>query len=305
MASGIFAILDDIAALMDDVAVTSKIATQKTAGILGDDLAVNAEKATGFLSSREVPVLMKIMKGSFVNKLIIVPVVFLLEWLYSPAITIVLILGGFYLAYEGVEKIIEFLFHRAKKGHEVIEEQEVKVAITGKPEDAEKAKVKSAIITDFILSVEIVIIALAAAKDGYESLKSQFDPFLVEIVTVSIVSIIATVGVYGIVALIVRMDDAGFKLIKASNNKGLLSKLGHGLVKALPYVIKILSVVGTIALLLVSGGIFVHNIEYVHHHLPKNIPSFLSEGFIGLVAGLLVVLVITLFKKVFSKKQTI
>jgi len=302
MASGIFAILDDIAALMDDVAVTSKIATQKTAGILGDDLAVNAEKATGFLSSRELPVLMKIMKGSFINKLIIVPFVFLLEWLYSPAITVVLIFGGFYLAYEGVEKIIEFLFHRAKKGHEVIKEKEVN--LTDKPEVAEKEKVKSAIITDFILSVEIVIIALAAAKTGYETLKSEYDPFLVEIVTVSIVSIIATVGVYGIVALIVRMDDAGFKLIKASNDKGFLSKLGHFLVKALPYVIKILSVVGTIALLLVSGGIFVHNIEYIHHHLPTNIPSFISEALIGLIAGLLVVLIVITFKKLFGKKQT-
>ena len=110
MASGFFAILDDIAALMDDVAVTAKLATQKTAGILGDDLAVNAEKATGFLESREVPVLMKIMKGSFVNKLIIVPAVFLLQWLYEPAITIILIFGGFYLAYEGIEKIIEYFF---------------------------------------------------------------------------------------------------------------------------------------------------------------------------------------------------
>ncbi|GGE98160.1 hypothetical protein SAMN05443634_105111 [Chishuiella changwenlii] len=302
MASGIFAILDDIAALMDDVAVTSKIATQKTAGILGDDLAVNAEKATGFLSSRELPVLMKIMKGSFINKLIIVPFVFLLEWLYSPAITIVLIFGGFYLAYEGVEKIIEFLFHRPKKGHEVIKEKEVNVS--EKPEVAEKEKVKSAIITDFILSVEIVIIALAAAKTGYATLKSEYDPFLVEIVTVSIVSIIATIGVYGIVALIVRMDDAGFKLIKASNDKGFLSKLGHFLVKALPSVIKILSVVGTIALLLVSGGIFVHNIAYIHHHLPTTIPSFISEALIGLIAGLLVVLIVTIFKKLFGKKQT-
>ena len=160
MASGFFAILDDIAALMDDVAVTSKIATQKTAGILGDDLAVNAEKATGFLSSREIPVLMKIMKGSFVNKLIIVPIVFLLEWLYSPAIKIILIIGGFYLAYEGVEKIVEFLFHREKKGHEVIEESD---DVVQEGEVAENAKVKSAVTTDFILSLEIVIIALAAA----------------------------------------------------------------------------------------------------------------------------------------------
>lgn len=123
MASGIFAILDDIAALMDDVAVTAKLATKQTAGILGDDLAVNAEKATGFLESREVPVLMKIMKGSFINKLIIVPVVFLLQWLYEPAITIILIIGGVYLAYEGVEKIIEFLFHRSKKDTKLLKKR--------------------------------------------------------------------------------------------------------------------------------------------------------------------------------------
>mgnify|MGYP003538073518 FL=1 len=211
MASGFFAILDDIAALMDDVAVTAKLATQKTAGILGDDLAVNAEKATGFLESREIPVLMKIMKGSFINKLIIVPVVFLLQWLYEPAITIILIFGGFYLAYEGVEKIIEFIFHRSKKGHEVIEES---VITDEDGEELEKSKIKSAVTTDFILSLEIVIIALASAKVGYEDLKSQFSPLLVEIVTVSIVAIIATIGVYGIVALIVRMDDAGYKIIK-------------------------------------------------------------------------------------------
>ena len=152
MASGFFAILDDIAALMDDVAVTSKIATQKTAGILGDDLAVNAEKATGFLSSREIPVLMKIMKGSFINKLIIVPFVFLLEWIYSPAITIILIIGGFYLAFEGVEKIVEFLFHRKKKGVEVIEEA---TEVNEDGEAAEKAKIKSAVTTDFILSLKL------------------------------------------------------------------------------------------------------------------------------------------------------
>lgn len=114
MASGFFAILDDIAALMDDIAVTSKIATKQTAGILGDDLAVNAEKATGFLSSREIPVLMQIMKGSFINKLIILPIAFLLQWLYPPAIKVILVLGGLYLAYEGVEKIIEYFFHKKR-----------------------------------------------------------------------------------------------------------------------------------------------------------------------------------------------
>jgi len=296
MASGFFAILDDIAALMDDVAVTSKIATQKTAGILGDDLAVNAEKATGFLSSREIPVLMKIMKGSFVNKLIIVPVVFLLEWLYSPAIKIILIVGGFYLAYEGVEKIVEFLFHREKKGHEVVEESD---DIVEDGEVAEKAKVKSAVTTDFILSLEIVIISLAAAKDGYEALKSQFNSLLVEIVTVSVVSIIATVGVYGIVALIVRMDDAGFKLIKKSNDKGFFGKLGHLLVNALPFVIKALGVIGTIALILVAGGIFDHNIEYLHHALPK-FPEILKQVIFGIVGGLIALVLITGGKKVYS-----
>ena len=299
MASGFFAILDDIAALMDDVAVTSKIATQKTAGILGDDLAVNAEKATGFLSSREIPVLMKIMKGSFVNKLIIVPFVFLFKWLYSPAIKIILIIGGFYLAFEGVEKIVEFLFHREKKGEEVIEEA---TEVDEDGEAVEKAKVKSAITTDFILSLEIVIIALAAAKDGYEALKSQFNPFLVEVVTVSIVAIIATIGVYGIVALIVRMDDAGFKLIKKSKSEtGFLATIGNLLIKALPWVIKGLAVVGTLALLLVSGGIFDHNIDYLHHFLP-NVPEMPKQFLYGIVAGLIVVLLVTAYKKMFGKK---
>ncbi|KUJ52468.1 DUF808 family protein [Chryseobacterium sp. JAH] len=296
MASGFFAILDDIAALMDDVAVTSKIATQKTAGILGDDLAVNAEKATGFLSSREIPVLLKIMKGSFINKLIIVPFVFLLEWLYSPAIKIILIIGGFYLAYEGVEKIVEFLFHREKKGHEVIEESD---EVIEEGEVAEAAKVKSAVTTDFILSLEIVIIALAAAKDGYIALKSQFNPLLVEIVTVSIVSIIATVGVYGIVALIVRMDDAGFKLIKKSNDKGFFGKLGHLLVKALPWVIKILGVVGTLALILVAGGIFDHNIDYLHHSLPSWHET-LKQVVFGIVGGLMALFLISGGKKIYT-----
>jgi len=299
MASGFFAILDDIAALMDDIAVTSKIATQKTAGILGDDLAVNAEKATGFLSSREIPVLMKIMKGSFINKLIIVPFVFLLEWLYSPAIKFILIIGGFYLAFEGVEKIVEFLFHREKKGVEVIEEA---TEVNEDGEAVEKAKVKSAITTDFILSLEIVIIALAAAKDGYEALKSQFNPFLVEIVTVSIVSIIATVGVYGIVALIVRMDDTGYKLIKKSKKEtGILVSLGNLLIKALPFVIKAFGVIGTLALLLVSGGIFDHNIAYLHHLLP-NVPEMPKQFLYGIVAGLIVVLLVTAYKKMFGKK---
>lgn len=291
MASGIFAVLDDIAALMDDVAVTSKVAASKTAGILGDDLAVNAEKATGFLSSREIPVLWAITKGSFINKLIIVPIVLIMNHYLPEAIKYVLILGGFYLAFEGVEKIIEFIFHQAKKGADVIQEDKVE----NKKEVSEKSKVKSAIITDFILSIEIVIIALSTVLE---------QPMMTQILTVSFIAILATVGVYGIVALIVRMDDAGFKLIRASQDKGVVSKLGHFLVDALPYVIKILGVVGTIALLLVSGQIFVHNIDYIHHHLPTAIPVMISEALVALVVGLFVVLMVTVFKKVLGLGKT-
>jgi predicted DNA repair protein MutK len=279
MASGFFAILDDITALMDDVAVTAKIATRKTAGILGDDLAVNAEKATGFLSSRELPVLWAITKGSLVNKIIIVPIALLLNAFFPIAIKVALILGGLYLAYEGVEKIIEYFFHRPKTGHEVVAE----IKQDG---DAEKAKIKSAITTDFILSVEIVIIALGSVLE--ESLTLQ-------ILTVSVVALLATIGVYGIVAIIVRMDDTGYKLIKSSGDKGAFAGIGHLLVKSLPVIIRILSVVGTIALILVSGGIFVHNIEFLHHLWP-NIESTIKEFVIGLAAGLVVVAIIKIGK---------
>ncbi len=285
MASGFFAILDDIAALMDDVALASKIATQKTAGILGDDLAVNAEKATGFLSSREIPVLWAITKGSLINKLIILPIALTLNVFFPVAIKFILVLGGFYLAYEGVEKIVEFFFHRSKKGHEVIEEN------IQDNREAEKAKVKSAVTTDFILSIEIVIIALGSVLD--KSLQIQ-------IATVSVVALLATIGVYGIVALIVRMDDAGYKLIKHSGNKGILTILGTLLVKALPIIIKILGVVGTVALILVSGGIFVHNIEYFHHFLPE-VPSIFKETAAGLVAGIIGVILAGIVKKLFLK----
>ena len=212
MASGIFAIFDDIAALMDDVAVASKIATQKTAGILGDDLAVNAEKATGFLASRELPILWAITKGSFLNKVIILPIALLLNVFLPSAIKIILVLGGVYLAYEAAEKIFEFFVHRQKTGNEVINEHE------SNQDGNEKAKVKSAIMTDFILSIEIVIIALGSVLDK---------PLAVQIMTTAIVALLATIGVYGIVALIVRMDDAGLKLIRNSVEGSFLAKLGR------------------------------------------------------------------------------
>ena len=284
MASGIFAVLDDIAALMDDVAVAAKVATKKTAGILGDDLAVNAEKATGFLSSREIPVLWAITKGSFLNKLIIVPLALLLNAFFPIAIVVILVLGGAFLAFEGVEKVIEYFFHQPKGANEVITKVVEDAAV------AEKAKVKSAITTDFILSVEIVIIALGSVLDR---------PMTIQILTVSVVAILATIGVYGIVALIVRMDDAGYRLIKHSGKKGFLFALGTFLVKALPVIIKGLSVIGTIALILVAGGIFTHNIDFLHGLFPA-IPAIITEFLIGIIVGLIVVALVTLVKRIIS-----
>ncbi|HTE00128.1 MAG TPA: DUF808 family protein [Mucilaginibacter sp.] len=284
MASGFFAVLDDIGALMDDVAVTTKVAATKTAGILGDDLAVNAEKATGFLSSRELPVLWSITKGSLINKLIIVPVALLLSAFFPVAIKALLVLGGFYLAYEGVEKIIEYFFHPSKTAHQVM--------TTGEPNQAvaEKAKVRAAVMTDFILSVEIVIIALGSVAE--KSLPTR-------IITVSVVAVLATIGVYGVVALIVRIDDAGYGLIKRSFGKGFFAVLGLTLVKSLPVIIKLLGLVGTLALILVSGGIFIHNIDYFHHLFPK-LPAIVKEIAFGLVGGLIVAGAITVSKLVIS-----
>lgn len=284
MASGFFAVLDDIAMLMDDVALASKIATKKTAGILGDDLAVNAEKATGFVSSRELPVLWAITKGSFINKLIIVPLAFILNVIYPPAIIIALLIGGIYLAYEGVEKILHWIFHRNEHA------QHVSVPHPEDSEAEEKTKVKSAISTDFILSVEIVIIALGTVLDK---------PLITQIITVSVVALIATVGVYGLVAMIVRMDDIGYKLIGSDEKKGFAPKFGQFLVNLLPKVIRFLSVVGTIALILVAGGIFEHNIEYLHHLLPQ-VPTIIKEVAFGIIVGLIAVGAVTVIKKIIS-----
>ncbi|HET8574217.1 MAG TPA: DUF808 family protein [Edaphocola sp.] len=281
MASGIFAVLDDISTLMDDVALASKIASQKTAGILGDDLAVNAEKATGFVSSRELPVLWAIAKGSLINKAIIIPVVILLQVFLPIAIKVILACGGIYLAFEGVEKIIDYFFHKKRQPHKA------SGSIIEKDGDTEKAKIKSAITTDFILSVEIVIIALGTVLDKSLS---------IQITTVAIVGVLATVGVYGFVALIVRMDDTGFKLIRRFGDKGLMGKAGKILVNALPVIIRFFAVVGTIALILVAGGIFAHNIPYLHHHILAGWPSFIREPIFGLAIGAIAVLLLALGK---------
>jgi len=284
MASGFFALLDDIAALMDDVAVMSKVAAKKTAGILGDDLAVNAEKASGFMSSRELPVLWAITKGSFLNKLIILPIAFLLSAFVPIAITIILLLGGLYLAYEGVEKIYEYFVPHAHGNDEEALQDLSKEEIMS----LEKERIKSAILTDFILSIEIVIIALGTVTK---------EPLTTQIIVVSIIALIATIGVYGIVALLVRMDEFGLKLIELNEKEDSFSdKIGKFLISALPKVIKSLSVIGTIALLLVSGGLFVHNLEFVHH-LVESFPFVLGELVVGLVVGFVVLFIVLGAKK--------
>lgn len=289
MASSFFALLDDISVLMDDVATMSKVATEKTAGILGDDLAVNAEKSSDFLNSRELPVLWQITKASLLNKVMILPVAFLLSAFVPIVITIILIMGGVYLSYEGVEKIIGFLFHRGHK-------KQVKEIVGQSDEELktqENEKVKSAVFVDFILSIEIVIIALSTVTES---------TILVQIIVVTLIALMATVGVYGIVALIVRMDDMGYKLIKANKSK-FAKTLGMGLVNALPWVIKTLNVVGTVALILVAGGIFTHNL-YFAHDLISGIPKMLADTAAGLVVGSVALLVVLLFNKIKSKLLT-
>jgi len=286
--TGFFAILDDIAVLMDDVAVMAKVATRKTAGVLGDDLAVGAEKAFSFRASRELPVLWKITKGSFLNKLIILPFAFLLS-AYAPQFIVpILLIGGVYLSFEGVEKIMHTFFHKNHKEAEVLKartEEELLIV--------EKKKIKSTIITDFILSLEIIMIALGTVTDK---------PLIEQILVVSIVAIVATIGVYGLVALMVRMDDLGMKFIQMARGKSQFVKssfviMGKGLVWSLPKLIQLLAVIGTIAMLLVGGGMFVHNIPEIHDLLHA-LPIIISELLMGLIIGFIAFLLIEGFKKV-------
>jgi len=286
--SGFFALLDDIASLMGDVTVMTKIATKKTAGVLGDDLAVGAEKASSFRASRELPVIWAITKGSFLNKLIILPFAFLLSAFLPQAIVPILLLGGVYLSFEGVEKIIHTFFHKKHDISDILKTQTEEELLK-----VEKSKIKSAIITDFILSLEIIMIALGTVTD-YE--------LITQIVVVTIVAIVATVGVYGIVALMVRMDDGGFKMVEISEGKkGITKKIWYGIGMAhiwtLPKLIQLLAIVGTLAMILVGGGMFVHNIPQVHDFF-HSIPSIISELIMGLVVGFIAFLLVEMVKKI-------
>ncbi|MBT4915505.1 MAG: DUF808 family protein [Formosa sp.] len=291
MTSGFFAVLDDIVILMDDVLTMTKVSAKKTAGILADDLAVNAEKSSGFSSSRELPVLWAITKGSFLNKLIILPVVFLLSAFLPSIILVVLVIGGIYLSFEGAEKIVDYFYPYEAVSNNLKTDFLSEQALL----DLENKKIKSAVLTDFILSIEIIIIALGTVIN---------ESFEIKLIVVTLISMLATIGVYGVVGLIVRMDDLGYKLVQASKGrKNSLYFLGMGLVNALPVVIRFLSLVGTVALLLVSGGIFVHNIPFFHHFL-ENIPRALRDLIIGASVGFISVLLVKLFRKLlrFNRK---
>jgi predicted DNA repair protein MutK len=286
MTGGFFALFDDIASLLDDAAVVSKVAAKKTTSILGDDLAVNAQKASGFAASRELPVLWAITKGSFRNKLIILPLAFILSAFAPWSIVPILMLGGIYLSFEGVEKIYDYFtpHHATEQKREPKSEAELLTI--------EKEKVKGAITTDFILSIEIVIIALGTVLE---------QPLFIQIIAVTIVAFLATIGVYGFVALLVRMDDFGFKLIAhAKSEKSLLHAAGRILVLSLPKVIQTLTVVGTLAMLLVAGGIFMHNIHQIHEAL-HFMPALLAELIVGFIVGSLAFALHLLYSKIKAK----
>lgn len=287
MASGFFALLDDIAALMDDVATMSKVATKKTAGILADDLAVNAEKASGFVSSRELPVLWAITKGSFLNKIIILPAAFLLSAFLPQAIIPILLFGGAYLGYEGIHKLQEYISRKDKAEHinEMVELSKEEVLAK------ENKKIKSAVFVDFILSIEIIILALGTVIT---------EPLKIQIFVVSIIAVMATVVVYGVVALLVRMDDAGFSLIASSKGEdGFKKSLGNGLVKTLPIIIKALGYIGTLAMILVAGGIYHHNLHFIHDMF-HSWPSLLADFTIGLIVGFIAFLIVISAKKIIA-----
>lgn len=295
--ASLLTLLDDIATVLDDVALMSKMAAKKTAGVLGDDLASNAQQVSGVASEREIPVVWAVAKGSFKNKLILVPSALLISaiipWLIMP----LLLIGGLFLCFEGAEKVLEKVFP-----HSHPHEEKEELVNTGESiEEYEKRKVAGAIRTDFILSAEIIVIALGTVTEA--SLVTQ-------ILVVSLIAVIMTIGVYGLVAGIVKLDDLGFYLEIRSKGKGWMAKVGSALVAFAPKLMKLLTIVGTAAMFLVGGGIVVHNVPAIHHFVEPIIMNFsghsvatailpiLLNGIIGFVAGLIVVAVWTAVEKI-------
>ncbi len=265
--ASLFTLLDDIASVLDDVALMTKMAAKKTAGVVGDDLALNANQVTGVQADRELPIVWAVAKGSLINKVILIPIALLLSIFLPKLITPLLMIGGAYLCFEGVEKLLHKFLHQHEETHEA----------THIPDslDSEKDKIKGAIRTDFILSAEIIIIALGVVQES---------TLMVKIFALSAVGIGITIFVYGLVAMIVKVDDVGLYLMQAASSGK--RAIGRMIIAIMPWVMRALAFVGTLAMFLVGGGIFTHNIDALHHIQWSN--ALIATGFdlvIGLVVG--------------------
>jgi predicted DNA repair protein MutK len=296
-ASSLLTLIDDIATLLDDVAVMTKVAAKKTAGVLGDDLALNAQQVSGVSADRELPVVWAVAKGSALNKLILVPTALAISAFLPWAITPLLMIGGAFLCYEGFEKLAHKFLHR--KEEDEAHHKELVEAVADPKVDMvqfERDKVKGAIRTDFILSAEIIVITLGTVAT---------EPFMKQLTVLVAISVIMTIGVYGFVAGIVKLDDAGLMLLKRAD--GASKAIGRAILVFAPWLMKALSILGTAAMFLVGGGILVHGIPglegYIHHfteNLGKTggmLLSILIDGVVGILAGGIVVAAVMLYRK--------
>ena len=300
--ASLLTLLDDISVILDDVSVMTKIAAKKTAGVLGDDLALNAEQVTGVKANRELPVVWAVAKGSFINKLILVPAAILISAIYPPLITFLLMCGGLFLVYEGAEKVIHrFWPHALPDDAEQIARRQANADETVDLVAFEKEKIKGAIRTDFILSAEIIVIALGATATA---------SLLQRSLVLSILAIGITVGIYGLVAGIVKIDDLGLHMMEKDDK--FTQKVGKILFAAAPKLMKFLSIVGTLAMFLVGGGILVHGINFLHHevediaHLTGIFESFttaLLNAVIGFIIGAAIVALFTVINKIRHKDE--
>lgn len=273
LASSLLALIDDIATVLDDVSVMTKVAAKKTAGVLGDDLALNAQQVTGVKADRELPVVWAVAKGSFRNKAILVPAALLISAFIPWAITPLLMLGGAFLCYEGFEK----LAHRFLHHDDASEHAETVKALADPSVDIvafEKRKISGAVRTDFILSAEIIAITLGTVAAA---------TFTQQVLVLVGIAIVMTVGVYGLVAAIVKLDDLGLALSRKSS--GAASTFGRGILVAAPWLMKTLSVVGTAAMFMVGGGILTHGIGTVHHFIESSAHDALGLPYVGVVLG--------------------
>ena len=281
-ASNLLALIDDIATVLDDVAILTKVAAKKTAGVLGDDLALNAQQVSGVNADRELPVVWAVAKGSFVNKLILVPAALAISafapWLVTP----LLMIGGAFLCYEGFEKLAHRFLHT--RGEDAAHHKELIEALSDPAVDLlafEKTKIKGAVRTDFVLSAEVVAITLGTVAQS---------SFATQVAVLSGIAILMTVGVYGLVAGIVKLDDAGLHLSRRGGEgsfAGLQRSLGAAILRLAPWLMKGLSVAGTAAMFLVGGGILVHGIPPLHHLFESAgvLASVALDGIAGIVAG--------------------